>query len=167
MPDFAIRITGPDDKEAISHLLQASYPVLFRTWYDDDVLAASLPLMTQANLRLLGSGMFFVAESCDRQAVGCGGWSLERPGSGEVESGLGHIRHFAVHPGWLRKGIGGALLEHCLDDARARGITGLERYSSLPAEAFYRAGGFTPVETIQVDLGRGVRLTTVVMRRTL
>lgn len=167
MPDYAIRTATDSDKDAVGALLKASYPVLFHSWYDDDALAAALPQMTRANPRLLASQKFFAAETLDYLIVGCGGWSRERPGSGAVEDGLGHIRHFATHPGWLRRGIGRALLERCIADAAAQGVTRFECYSSLPAERFYRSQGFVPVETVEVALGNGVRLPSVTMRYAL
>ena len=59
----------------------------------------------------LESGKFFVAESAESgetRILACGGWSLHRPGSREVIAGLGHLRHFAVHPDCIGKGRAGA-----------------------------------------------------------
>jgi len=164
---FTFRTACADDSDAVRSLLDASYPTLFRPWYNEDALAATLPLMTKANPRLLASDSYFVAETAEQDIVGCGGWSHERPGSGALEDGLGHVRHFATHPDWIRKGIGRALLAHSIETARAEGITRLECNSSLAAEEFYRALGFETIGPVDVDMGRGVRFPGIIMQMTL
>ena len=51
-----------------------------------------------------------------------------------------------VHPDHLRKGIGTALLETIIDDARDRGLEYLECESSRTAREFYRSNGFHVME---------------------
>jgi hypothetical protein len=68
--------------------------------YDDAVLAVALPLMTQANPMLLASGSYYLTITEESRTVACGGWTHERPGSGEIVPSLAHIRHFATHPDW-------------------------------------------------------------------
>jgi hypothetical protein len=58
-----------------------------------------------------------------------------------IDPVLGHIRQFATHPNWTRRGIGRALFERCVADARAAGVCTFECYSSIGAERFYRALG--------------------------
>ena len=53
--------------------------------------------MTQANATLISARTYYLAVSDNGLVVGCGGWTRERPGSGEVEPALAHIRHFATH----------------------------------------------------------------------
>jgi ribosomal-protein-alanine N-acetyltransferase len=54
-----------------------------------------------------------------------------------------------VDPAWKRHGVGAALLEHCIDTARVRGIKSmfLEVRSSNTAIALYRKTGFEHVNT--------------------
>jgi GNAT superfamily N-acetyltransferase len=78
--------------------------------YDAFFLSAALPLMTRANPTLLQSGTYYLSETQDGTIIGCGGWTFERPGGGEVVPGLVHIRHFATHPDWIGRGIGTALV---------------------------------------------------------
>jgi GNAT superfamily N-acetyltransferase len=164
---YLIRTASPEDSDPVQSLLEASYPTLFRPFYSDEALAAALPLMTKANPRLLASGNYFVAETGTREIVGCGGWSHERPGSGALEDRLGHVRHFATHPDWVRKGIGRALLARSIETARAEGIKCLECNSSLAAEAFYRALGFETVGPVDVDMGGSVRFPGIIMQMAL
>jgi N-acetylglutamate synthase-like GNAT family acetyltransferase len=161
-----IRTATPDDEKILSDLLTAAYGELARGSYDSEALAAALPLMSRANPKLLASGSYYIAE-IDGAAAGCGGWTIDKPGSGEIVEGVGHIRHFATHPAHLRKGVARLLLEHCLAEARAAGIHTMMSQSTLPAEKFYAAAGFRRIGPIEVEMGPGVVLPAVEMQRPL
>jgi hypothetical protein len=49
--------------------------------------------------------------------------------------------------------VGRALFERCVADARLAGVCTFECYSSIMAEAFYRALGFRTVEPMKIALG--------------
>ncbi|CAJ1353360.1 unnamed protein product [Effrenium voratum] len=158
-PSFAVRLATPKDAAQVDAVLGASYPKLMREAYSPEVLEAALPLMTRSQLPLLQSGRFFVAESLcepggseEAQIVACGGWSSERPGSGEVEKGLGHLRHFAVHPDWTGKALGRRIFEACVEQARQEGIEDFECFSSLNAEGFYAKLGLRTVGVKEILL---------------
>jgi hypothetical protein len=51
--------------------------------------------------------------------------------------------------------------------ARSEGITSLECYSSINAEIFYSALGFTSVRCIDVQLGSQIMFPGVLMRRSI
>jgi|SRR5262245_15065196 len=161
---YTLRAATPGDAAAVSALLEASYPQLLAPDYDPRLLAAALPLMTKANPQLLASGTYYVAEASSETLVGCGGWTTEAPGGGASTPGVGHVRHFAVHPEWTRRGIGHALLNRCLEGARARGIETLECLSTLTAQAFYRAAGFVTVGPLDVPMSQTVMLPGILMR---
>jgi GNAT superfamily N-acetyltransferase len=152
---FTIRVAGPDDAGAVSDVLAASYPVLMDGAYDMATLAAALPYMARANPTLLASGTYYVAETAESVAIGCGGWTHERPGTGEREDGLAHIRHFATHPDWTGLGVGRALFDTCVGAATAEGVRRFEVYASLNAEGFYRALGFETIESLDIPMGDG------------
>jgi GNAT superfamily N-acetyltransferase len=164
---YALRVAGPADAEAVTALLRASYPALLASAYEADVLAATLPLMTTANPKLLASGTYYVADVDGGSLAGCGGWTPEKPGSGEIAPGVGHIRHFATHPAWTRRGIASALLVRCIEEAKARGIATLEAFATLSAEEFYRAHGFVPIGPIDVPMTPEIILPSLWMRRAL
>ena len=161
---FAARVTGPEDARAVGELLRASYPVLMRASYGE-ALSAVIEIITRPNPALLESGTFYAAESGEGQMVGIGGWSRERPGDARMEPGLAHLRHFATHPDWCRRGVGRLIYEVCETRARESGIGVLECCSSLNGEAFYAALGFEPFERIDVPMGEGRSLAGVLMRR--
>jgi N-acetylglutamate synthase-like GNAT family acetyltransferase len=160
---ISIRSALPGDAPAVSALLACCYPRMFRDAYDADVLAAALPLMTKASPVLLASGNYFVAEASDDEVVGCGGWSLERPGTREVVLNEGHIRHFATHPDRLRSGIGRALLVRCIAEAQQQDVTTLFCYSSRVAEPFYRSAGFVTIGPIDVAMPGGIQFPSIHM----
>ena len=163
---FSIRIANLDDASEVSALLEASYTQQLADGYSPEVLAKALPLMIKANPRLLASGSYFVAQTANR-LVGCGGWSKEAPGSGEIKEGLAHIRHVATHPDWLRHGIGRTLLSRCFQEATMAGISSLECHSTLVAVDFYVAAGFTIVGPLEMRLTPEISIDGVLLRQQL
>lgn len=157
-----LRVAGPDDARAVAAVLAASYGALYRGWYRDEILEQALPAMTRANPRLLASGSYFVVE-IEGRVISCGGWSRETP-VGPSTPRLAHIRHFATHPDYLRRGAAGALLGRCLKEAPADGAREIEVLSSLPAEAFYAGHGFAPVAVVHAPMG-GAAFACIQMRR--
>ena len=159
-----MRVATLSDVVGDGALLEASYPILMESAYNEVRLAPALKLMTRANPALLASGTFYVAEARDRLMVGCGGWTLERPGGDAVEAALGHIRHFGTHPDWTNRGIGRAIYRLCEADARSAGITSFECNATLNAEGFYLALGFESIRRMDCALSSSVALPGVLMR---
>ncbi|MDH3737912.1 MAG: GNAT family N-acetyltransferase [Alphaproteobacteria bacterium] len=164
---FTVRIATPTDDARVSDLLKASYTELMPTAYDAATLALVLPAMTRANPALLATGTYFVAETVNGHIVGCGGWTKERPGSGDVALGLGHIRHFATHPNWLGRAIGRTIYDSSEAQAHSAGIRQFECYASLNAEGFYAALGFTPVRRVEVQMGEDMTFPSILMVRSI
>jgi GNAT superfamily N-acetyltransferase len=160
---FTLGVATADDAAAVGALLVESYGALLRPSYEPDVLDLALPLMTRANPRLLASGRYYLASTADGALAGCGGWSAEQPGSGAVVAGEAHVRHFAVHPGFVRQGVGRALVARCRNAAIAEGFARFTCYSRLMAAPFYRAVGFVEVGPMQIELAPGVAIAGVRM----
>lgn len=152
------------DGPAVSSLLEASYTKLLAIDYEPDLLAKLLPLVTKANSQLLNSGKFYVAQTELGEFIGCGGWSREQPGSHEIRQDEAHIRHFATHPNWIRRGVGRALLNRCVQDARNAAIKILECHSSLSAVDFYRSLGFVVVRPIDMQSSPDVSIPGILLR---
>lgn len=168
---FTVRTAIPADGPAITEAVTASYTALMPAAYDAATLDAVLPLITQANPRLLAAGTYYVAVTAE-EIVGCGGWTLERPGDGSEEGKAGdpttgHIRHFATHPDWTGQGIGRAIYDRCETAARAAGATRFQCYASRNAVPFYAAVGFTTVREIDVPITAQAILPAVLMMRTI
>ena len=96
-----VRRTYPDDAPLIDDLLERAYPKLMAEAYREEVLSAALPFLKKSNTELLKSGTSYVAVKSER-ILGCGGWTLEHPGSSEVTLGIAYLRHFGDRPD-LRK----------------------------------------------------------------
>jgi GNAT superfamily N-acetyltransferase len=165
--EFAIRVAALEDETQLCELLSAAYPALMRESYSAQILDAALPLMTRANPVLLTSGTFYVAQTKGGQFAGCGGWTFERPGSGETVPRLAHIRHFATHPNWLRQGVGRSIYRRCEDFAYSAGVREFECLASLNAVGFYESLGFKTTANIQLTMGPGISIPTVLMIRHL
>jgi GNAT superfamily N-acetyltransferase len=161
-PVPAPRPARPDDANAVTALLSRSYGKLFNDWYDAPTLGVALPIMARANPELLSSDGWFVVEE-DGVLIGCGGWSAEEPETGAITTGEGHGRHFATDPAHLRRGIGRSIWDASVAQARARGVTKMIVYSSLPAETFYASLGFRAKRQKYVTLQGGVRFVSVEM----
>lgn len=162
-----VRVATGDDEAAVTAILTASYPTLMPSEYERSVLDAALPLMTKANPRLLSSGSYFIAAAETGAPAGCGGWTRERPGTGEAADGLGHIRHFATHPDFTGRGVGRAIFAACRAQAGAAGIRQFECYASLNAEGFYRSLGFEAVAPIDVEMGPDLVFPSLKMVRAI
>ncbi len=165
--EFEISIAKPADAAAVDALLAASYPVLMRPGYEPAILAAALPHMTRSSPTLLSSDTYYLARSATGDVVGAGGWTRERPGSGEVVPELGHIRHFATHPDWVGRGVGRQIFGRCAEAARAAGIRRFECSASLNAEGFYAALGFNRLGYIEVQMGPVTTFPGALMMRSL
>ena len=147
-----IRLASERDAASVDHVLQSSYGSLMKEAYDAALLERVLPAMTKANPALLSSGTYYVA-MCDTNIVACGGWTAQKPGTSEILPGLGHVRHFATHPGWVRRGIAKAIYGMCEWQAIAAGIETFEVFSGLNAMSFYASIGFDIVRRMEVPMG--------------
>lgn len=162
-----LRTASPDDRASVSDLLGLSYRVLMAGAYPADLLAQALPMITKANPVLLASGRYGLIEDDAGRLLACGGWSLERPGSGEMVEGLAHIRHFAVRPDAVRHGFGRQLYQWCEDAARAQRMTHFECHASLNAEGFYRRLGFRRGRELSLRLNASLTLPAIEMLKNL
>ncbi|MBO6717850.1 MAG: GNAT family N-acetyltransferase [Rhizobiaceae bacterium] len=165
-PIIVVRTAKPEDQDVLSALIAAAYARLDNGQYDRAQLSAALPAMSKANPRLLRSGTYYVIE-VDGVAAACGGWSFEQPGSTMTEDGVAHIRHFATHPDFLRRGLARSLLDRCLEEARAKGARIMKSQATLPAEKFYESAGFRTRCTFNVEMGPGLELPVLDMEKAL
>jgi GNAT superfamily N-acetyltransferase len=165
-PTLLIRPAVPGDVAAVGALLAASYPALLAPHYPAQTLAAALPRMTRANPALLACGTWYVAQAEDA-LIGCGGWTLAPPGRRRAwRLDEAHLRHFATHPDWTRRGVGAALLSRSVTVARAAGVRRMWCDSSLAAVSFYAAQGFAPLRRTTLPIA-GAEFAAVRMVRAL
>jgi putative acetyltransferase len=84
-------------------------------------------------------------------------------GFGELEPD-GHIDRFYVHAARQRRGIGRAIMQGLLDEARRRGIPRLRVESATTGRAFFESQGFRVLGE-QVVNCRGVEMKNLRMER--
>jgi GNAT superfamily N-acetyltransferase len=133
-----------------------------------------------ATQRAAGSaGAAGTAEVAGAAIAGCGGWSKRRTlyGGDQMKSDedplldprvdAARIRAFFVHPDFARRGVGRAILDACLDAARAAGFRRVELAATLPGVPFYRAFGFVEREALEAPMPVGFGLPVVRMEKPL
>mmetsp|Transcript_20387 Transcript_20387/g.36986 ORF Transcript_20387/g.36986 Transcript_20387/m.36986 type:complete len:177 (+) Transcript_20387:258-788(+) len=163
--EWVVRPTTTNDACEIDALLKKCYETLLPKDYDADLLTRSLPLLTKARPELLTCGTWYLVEDPESGAiVGCGGWSHSPT---DKTHRLPHLRHFATHPNFLRKGIAKALWNRIRDSivSEMGPDTDLEVYSTFTAEPFYTSLGFEPVETVYLPIHPDFTFPSKLMRR--
>jgi N-acetylglutamate synthase-like GNAT family acetyltransferase len=167
-----------DDRPAIKQLIELSARGLSRDDYSAEQIERAIIKVFGVDSDLIHDETYFVAEASGL-LVGCGGWSKRRTLFGgdqytnreSTELDPNHeaarIRAFFIHPEWARKGIGHLILERCEAEAQASGFQSLELMSTLPGLNFYRALGYVGNERVTYDLGDGISIDFVPMRKAL
>lgn len=166
-PGMRLRVATLEDAPAVASVLGPSYTRLMAAAYPPDLLAWTLPAITRPNPGLLSSGLYYLVESDTGIPAGCGGWSPDPPGRRGGDPERAHIRHFATHPAWTRRGVGRLLYERCAADARTAGFTMFEAWASLNGEAFYAALGFRRLEPIRAMMPGGAMFPAIRMERVI
>ena len=101
-----------------------------------DTYAPDRRLLSKATVTLYEAVPEFVVGELDGEVVGCGAVHV-------MWEDLAEVRTLAVHPDYVRHGLGGRILETLLDDARE---LGLSRIFCLTFEVdFFTSHGFRPI----------------------
>jgi GNAT superfamily N-acetyltransferase len=128
--------------------------------------------------QLVADETYFVIEAAG-EFVACGGWSYratlfggdarrERDASLlDPKTQAAKIRAFFVDPGYARRGIGSMLLEHCEQEARARGFHAVELMATLPGVKLYAARGYAGSDRVDFDVGHGEKIEFIPMRKSI
>lgn len=157
-----IRPSTPDDLAAVDALLAASYPRLLKADYPASVLVTALPIISRARPELLACGSYYVAVDATGNIRGAGGWTVDRHRAGRA-----HVRHLVTDHRRLRQGIGRALMDHVLTQARAAGIRTLDCAATRTAVPFYATVGFVAEGELTIPLAPGIDFPAVQMRMSL
>lgn len=160
------RATTRTDIPAVDALLARAYPVLLKPDYPASVLVTALPLISRAQPGLVTCGTYF-GVFVGGALVSAGGWTFAKPGGGEGQGRIGHIRHVVTDPDQVRKGYGAALMAHIVETARAAGLREMRCQATRTAEPFYAACGFESLGDMTVPLRPGIVFPAVAMRRNL
>jgi GNAT superfamily N-acetyltransferase len=165
---WIIRPATMEDKEKATKLLRASYENLLANDYEPDILKEALPIIARAQPSLLTSGTWYIVLHPEtRDMVGCGGWTPESPMKDQQGRHYPHLRHFATHPNWLRRGVARVIWNQIWQDVV--NMTGpdtvLELFSTITAQPFYESLGFEAVESFMIPLTASCQFPSVIMRR--
>lgn len=176
---FTIRKATLDDQAEVERLIAESVRGLSRENYDERQIELSIKSVFGVDTELILDETYFAAET-DGEIVGCGGWSkrktlygasvyLESRDSNLLNPKLdaAKIRAFFIHPDWARKGIGTAILEACEREAKTFGFQSCEMMSTLPGVKLYAVCGYAGDERVGIDVGEGVEIICVKMRKNL
>ena len=176
--EYIIRKANLDDRQTIERLIMHSARSLSREDYSEQQIEAAITTVFGVDTNLILDNTYFVAEGSGI-LIGCGGWSKRRTlfggdqfalrDSSELEPKFeaAKIRAFFVHPDYARRGIGRAILAACESEARANGFRSIELMATLPGLKLYTACGYEGRERVEYDLGEGVSIEFVPMRKEL
>jgi len=177
--DYVIRKATLGDRPAVERLIAESARGLSLGDYSAQQVEAALEGAFGVDTNLIEDGTYFVAVADDGALVGCGGWSRRRTLFGgdrhaardaselDPRAEPAKIRAFFVHPRHARRGIGRAILAACEDEARAHGFRSLELMATLPGVRLYEACGYERAGRVEYELGGGVSIEFVPMRKDL
>lgn len=177
-----IRQAVPADVPALRELVDASVRGLQTRDYTAAQIENALKTVYDVDSQLIADGTYFVAEASFSEGgnaviAGCGGWSKRKTLYGgdhfagrqdallDPPSDAAKIRAFFIHPAWVRRGIGGMILETCESAARSAGFTRFEMGATLTGVPFYRARGYVDLEHLEVPLPDGLSLRIVRMAK--
>lgn len=176
-----VRPATVNDIPRLQEVIEASVRGLQAEDYSPAQIEGALNSVYGVDSRLISDGTYLVAEISESETqstiVGCGGWSQRKTLYGgdqyvaredsllDPARDAAKIRAFFVHPHWVRRGIGGMILEACEKAARDAGFKRLEMGATLSGVAFYRAKGYVALENLEVSLGNGEALPIVKMAK--
>jgi GNAT superfamily N-acetyltransferase len=177
-PPYPIRRATPADERALRALIGESVRDLARADYTDAQIAAALGSAWGLDTQLVSDGTYFVAEAPEA-IVGCGGWSYRKtlfgsdanldrnPETLDPARDAARIRAFFVHPSFVRRGIGRALLEKCEEEAMRHGFHRMELLATFPGHRLYRAHGYLGDERRPFVLPGGITVDAIPMAKAL
>ncbi|MDX6557137.1 MAG: hypothetical protein QOF72_186 [Blastocatellia bacterium] len=176
--DYIIRKATLSDRDAIAQLIKVSARGLSRADYSDAQIEGAIATVFGVDTKLILDGTYFVAD-CSGTLIGCGGWSRRKTLFGgdqyptrdasdlDPTNEPAKIRAFFIHPQHARKGIARAILDACERAARSFGFQSLELMSTLPGIKLYRACGYEGEDRVELEVGEGVTIGLVPMRKIL
>lgn len=173
--DPLLRLAVPADAPAVAELMQSSVLSLFPAYYDQTQTASAARHIAVLDQALIDDGTYYVHEA-GGEIVACGGWSRRNKLFNASVAGAderlldpatepARVRAMFVRGDWTRRGLGRAILDACVDAARAEGFTRLALMATLPGVPLYKSFGFTEGETAELTMPDGVVLGAVAMER--
>jgi GNAT superfamily N-acetyltransferase len=161
--EFTSRLATLADVPRLTEVMDAAISELQRAYLDDAQIEASRAVMG-IDTQLIEDGTYFVIETADGDAAGCGGWSRRATMYGNDHSpgrdarlldpavDAARVRAMYTNPAYARRGVGRLVLELCESAAAAEGFTRLELVGTLAGEPLYAAYGFAPLERLDASV---------------
>ena len=151
-----VRLATDDDLPAIAAIIERAVSKLQDGFLSPSEIEASRQFMG-VDTQLVRDATYFYAVVDDRIA-GCGGWSWRRTLFGGDEAGdlidpaplnpaiePARIRAMYTDPGYVRRGVGMAILAAAEDAARNAGFREIDLMSTLAGEPLYRRCGYQAI----------------------
>lgn len=175
------RLATPADVPEIMNLMRVAIAENMKTFLTAAEIEAAQETMG-VDLTLINDETYFVIESehlGHRVMVGCGGWGKRKTLYGgdhtvgrddslsNPKVDAARIRAMYTHPEWIRRGIGGLLLELGEKAAREAGFKTIELGSTLPGEPFYLANGYQEVSRKTTIAANGAENVVIKMTKIL
>jgi GNAT superfamily N-acetyltransferase len=166
------------DIPELKELIARSARGLSRDDYRPEQVEGALRGAFGVDSQLVKDETYFVIEEAGA-FIACGGWSYRSTLFGgdarqERDASLldpktqpAKIRAFFVDPKHARRGIGTQLLEHCENEAKARGFSAVELMATLPGVKLYAARGYVGSPMVYFDVGGGEKIEFIPMRKSL
>ena len=150
MNGLSIRIALPSEKLELERLQTRASLANER---DRDALLAH-PDAIEVPLEQIAGGRVFVSE-WEGTIVGFAAIERKEDGNSELDA-------MFVEPRMQRRGIGRALVEHCVEVAQKQGSRYLHVVGNPHAENFYLASGFEVIGTTETRFGPGLLMQRAV-----
>jgi GNAT superfamily N-acetyltransferase len=158
---FAIRPARPDDAKALWLVHGRAVRALAGTHYTPDEREAwATRMRPEGYLEPMATRLLLVAATTAEEGSRIIGY-------GQLHVAEGTIDAIYVDPGWVRRGVGAALVDALERESRTRGLTGLVVEASLNSVPFYQALGYVAKGLDQHPLAPGVGIAFVVMEKRL
>jgi predicted N-acetyltransferase YhbS len=170
------RLAADRDVPAIERLIERSVRELHPAHYSREQIEASIGTAFGVDRQLIRDRTYFVVEDGGK-LVGCGGWSRRASLCGgdamrAVEDPLldplkdpARIRAFFVHPSWVRRGIGSAIMAASERAIRDSGFRDVVIVATLAGVPLYASFGYRATERYEVAVPGGPPIAVVRMEK--
>jgi GNAT superfamily N-acetyltransferase len=166
------RLATEADLDALTALMNLAIAENLKPYLTLDQIATSHSIMG-LDTTLVADRTYFVVED-DGRLAGCGGWSRRATMYGgdhthgrdaallDPAQDAARVRAMYTHPSFIRRGVGGLILDLCAVAAAAEGFTRLELAATLSGEPLYRKHGYVEIERFEdggvplVRMGKGI-----------
>jgi GNAT superfamily N-acetyltransferase len=162
------------DRDELRAVQEAAMRQLGAVCYEPEVIEAFIAQVGTMDDRLIEDGTYFVMLARG-MIVGCGGWSVRKPGdaahvaadSAPDSHPVATIRGVYVRPAWARQGIAQRIVAAVEADIMANGYHRAALSATLTSIPFCRHLGYRGGEPVVLQLQDGLRFVSLAMTKKL